>query len=108
MVGLPDTAVKESEDRVLSALMNTGLRRPEMHTTINLAPGDLRKEGALYDLPIAIGLCVALRQVDPGRCAGLLPAWLEGAGLHAALEGAAASAASAVGRVGAGPPPPAA
>jgi len=74
MVGLPDTAVKESEDRVLSALMNTGLRRPEMHTTINLAPGDLRKEGALYDLPIAIGLAVALRQVDPARCAGLLMA----------------------------------
>lgn len=72
MVGLPDTAVKESEDRVLSALMNTGLRRPEMHTTINLAPGDLRKEGALYDLPIAIGLAVAMRHLEAKQCEGLL------------------------------------
>lgn len=72
IVGLPDAAVKESEDRVLSALGNTGLRRPETHTTINLAPGDLRKEGALYDLPIAIGLVGALGRLDLGRCKGLV------------------------------------
>lgn len=71
IVGLPDAAVKESEDRVLSAMANTGLPRPETHTTVNLAPGDLRKEGALYDLPIAIGLVTALGRLDPARCAGL-------------------------------------
>lgn len=72
IVGLPDAAVKESEDRVLSALANTGLLRPETHTTVNLAPGDLRKEGALYDLPIAIGLVGALGRLDLARCEGLV------------------------------------
>jgi len=72
IVGLPDAAVKESEDRVLSAMANTGLHRPDTHTTVNLAPGDLRKEGALYDLPIAIGLVTALGRLDPARCAGLV------------------------------------
>ena len=59
IVGLPDKGVKESEDRVLSALQNTGLRGYETKTTINLAPGDLRKEGSMYDLPIAIGMAAA-------------------------------------------------
>ena len=51
MVGLPDAAVKESLDRVASALTNTGFQMPSTRTTINLAPGDLRKEGPFYDLP---------------------------------------------------------
>lgn len=72
IVGLPDAAVKESEDRVLSAMANTGLARPETHTTVNLAPGDLRKEGALYDLPIAIGLAAALGRLDLARCEGMV------------------------------------
>ncbi len=59
LVGLPDAAVKESDDRVFSALSNSGFRMPRTRTTINLAPGDLRKEGALYDLPIALGILVA-------------------------------------------------
>ncbi len=59
LVGLPDAAVKESEDRVFSALSNSGFRMPRTRTTINLAPGGLRKEGALYDLPIALGILVA-------------------------------------------------
>jgi len=63
LVGLPDTAVKESQDRVFSALSNSGLRMPRTRTTINLAPGDLRKEGAIYDLPIAIGILVATGQL---------------------------------------------
>ena len=74
LVGLPDAAVKESEDRVLSALANTGLRVPETRTTINLAPGDLRKEGATYDLPIALGLVLAQGRLSPDRCAGLVMA----------------------------------
>ncbi len=72
LVGLPDTAVKESRDRVLSALANTGLRTPESRTTINLAPGDLRKEGSTYDLPLALGLAIALGVIRPERCAGLV------------------------------------
>ncbi|MBM3826146.1 MAG: YifB family Mg chelatase-like AAA ATPase [Verrucomicrobia bacterium] len=67
LVGLPDAAVKESEDRVTSALQNAGLRLPETRTTINLAPGDLRKEGAFYDLPIALGLAAATGQLDRKR-----------------------------------------
>src|SRR3954462_12734007 len=63
LVGLPDAAVKESENRVFSALSNSGLRMPRTRTTINLAPGDLRKEGAIYDLPIAIGILVATGQL---------------------------------------------
>jgi magnesium chelatase family protein len=63
LVGLPDSAVKESEDRVFSALSNSALRMPKSRTTINLAPGDLRKEGAIYDLPIAIGILVATGQL---------------------------------------------
>lgn len=59
LVGLPDAAVKESDDRVFSALANSGFRPPRSRTTINLAPGGLRKEGALYDLPIALGIVIA-------------------------------------------------
>lgn len=67
IVGLPDTAVKESEDRVLSAMMNTGLRTHETKTTVNLAPGDLRKEGAMYDLPIAVGMAAATSQIPKDK-----------------------------------------
>ena len=56
IVGLPDTAVRESKDRVLTAVKNGGFRLGTFHSTVNLAPGDLKKEGVLYDLPIAIGL----------------------------------------------------
>ncbi len=64
VVGLPDTAVKESSDRVLSALVNSGFKRPFARTTVNLAPGDLRKEGPLYDLPIALGILAAMNEKD--------------------------------------------
>jgi magnesium chelatase family protein len=67
MVGLPDTAVKEASDRVASALTNSGFRRPRTRTTINLAPGGLRKEGALYDLPIALGILAATEQLHCDR-----------------------------------------
>ena len=64
MVGLPDAAVKESQNRVFSALTNSGFKMSRTRTTINLAPGDVRKEGPLYDLPIAIGLLLATRQIE--------------------------------------------
>jgi len=63
LVGLPDAAVKESDDRVFSALSNSGFKPPRTRTTINLAPGHLRKEGPFYDLPIALGILAATRQL---------------------------------------------
>lgn len=65
LVGLPDTAVKESDDRVHSALSNSGFKMPRTRTTINLAPADIRKEGPLYDLPIALGILIATEQLTP-------------------------------------------
>jgi magnesium chelatase family protein len=62
IVGLPDTAVRESKDRVLAAVRNSGFFPRDLCCTINLAPGDLRKEGPLYDLPIALGLLCALKK----------------------------------------------
>ena len=63
LVGLPDAAVKESDDRVFSALSNSGFKAPRTRTTINLAPGNLRKEGPFYDLPIALGILIATEQI---------------------------------------------
>ena len=63
LVGLPDAAVKESADRVFTALRNSGFKVPYTRTTINLAPGHVRKEGPIYDLPIALGLLVATDQL---------------------------------------------
>lgn len=63
LVGLPDAAVKESQDRVTSALVNSGFDCPRTRTTINLAPGHLRKEGPIFDLPIALGILSATSQL---------------------------------------------
>lgn len=66
IVGLPDASVKESRDRVLAAVKYAGHSKNNLRGTINLAPGDLRKEGPLYDLPIALGLLTALKAIqDP-------------------------------------------
>lgn len=58
-VGLPEGAVKESKDRVKSAIKNSGYEFPVRRITINLAPADIRKEGAAFDLPMAVGLLTA-------------------------------------------------
>jgi magnesium chelatase family protein len=63
-VGLPDTAVKESKDRVMTALSNSGFKFPMGRTTINLAPADVKKEGPSFDLPIAIGILAASEQIE--------------------------------------------
>jgi magnesium chelatase family protein len=63
IVGLPDAAVRESQDRVCTALKNSGYGIPQGRTTINLAPADVRKEGPIYDLPIAIGMLAASDQL---------------------------------------------
>ena len=62
IVGLPDAAVKESRDRVSTALVNAGFRMPDGKTTVNLAPADVRKEGPSFDLPIAMGMLAATEQ----------------------------------------------
>lgn len=63
LVGLPDSAVKESQQRIESALSNNGLKYPKRKITINMAPADIRKEGSHYDLPLAIAILAASEQV---------------------------------------------
>jgi len=63
IVGLPDTAIKESRQRITTALKNSGFRLPDRKITINLAPADLRKEGTMFDLPIALGIFIASRKL---------------------------------------------
>ena len=63
IVGLPDNAIKESQQRVNAALRNNGYKMPGKQITINLAPADIRKEGSAYDLPIALGIMAASDQL---------------------------------------------
>lgn len=73
VVGLPDAAVKESSDRVWTALVNSGYFPPKGRTTVNLAPADLKKEGPAFDLAIALGMLAADGQLAPkGRGGGSL------------------------------------
>ena len=65
IVGLPDTAVQESRERVQSAVKNAGFYYPRKRLTVNLAPASVRKEGPAYDLPIAVGVLIATNQ--PGE-----------------------------------------
>src|SRR5713101_4284629 len=64
IVGLPDAAVKESRDRVMTALINSGFNFTFGRTTINLAPADVKKEGPSFDLPIAVGMVAASEQIE--------------------------------------------
>ena len=63
LVGLPDTAVKEGYQRVVSALRQAKIDFPRRHTVVNLAPADVKKEGAAYDLPIAIGILASAGKI---------------------------------------------
>ena len=67
VVGLPDAAVKESLDRVRSAITNAGFAYPQGRVLINLAPADVRKEGPVYDLPMAVGLLMTAGVIPSGR-----------------------------------------
>ena len=67
VVGLPDTAVKESTHRVMSALSNSAFHAPLGRVVVNLAPADIRKEGPSFDLPIALGILAATEQAEPRR-----------------------------------------
>ena len=64
LVGLPDNAVKESEQRIRAAFENTGRKMSGRKVVVNLAPADLRKEGAGFDLPIAVGILAAMSEVS--------------------------------------------
>ncbi|GAB1414828.1 YifB family Mg chelatase-like AAA ATPase [Paludibacter sp.] len=63
IVGLPDNAVRESHERIASALSFVGKRLPRMQVVINMAPADIRKEGSAYDLPLAVGILAASQQI---------------------------------------------
>jgi len=72
IVGLPDKTVQESKERISTALKNSGYRSPYSkpeRILVNLAPADLKKQGSLYDLPIAIGYLLASKQIrfDPEK-----------------------------------------
>jgi magnesium chelatase family protein len=69
IVGLPEAAVRESKDRVRSALRNSGYEYPRGKLTVNLAPADVKKEGSAYDLPIAVGMLAATGQIPRDRLA---------------------------------------
>ena len=71
-VGLPDAAVRESRDRVRAAIKNAGFTFPTAHITVSLAPAGMRKEGPVYDLPIAIALLAASGQIPLGAADGLV------------------------------------
>src|SRR5262249_26081716 len=96
VVGLPDTAVKESVERVRAALSNSGYHFPKGKVIVNLAPADLRKEGPLYDLPMAVGMLMtqgviaAAARPRPESKTGLSRA---ASGKLAAIEARAAVAA---------------
>lgn len=64
IVGLPDTAIKESSKRIRTALKNSGVHLPTKRITVNLAPADLKKEGTLFDLPIAVGILLAVQMIE--------------------------------------------
>jgi magnesium chelatase family protein len=67
LVGLPDNAVKESQQRIYTALATNDFRRPGKKVVINMAPADIKKEGAAYDLPLAVGLLAATGQIEPEK-----------------------------------------
>ena len=72
MVGLPDASVRESRDRVKSAIRNSGFEFPAHRVTVNLAPADVRKAGASFDLPIALGILAAQGIVERRHIADLV------------------------------------
>ena len=80
IVGLPDAAVKESRDRVRAAIKNSGFKFPTGRITVNLAPADKKKEGAIYDLPIMLSILLASEQIktDVSHCAILGELSLDG------------------------------
>lgn len=67
LVGLPDVAVRESHERIISAFQVSGYKFPRSRIVVNMAPADIRKEGSAYDLPLALGILAAAEEIDPER-----------------------------------------
>ena len=65
IIGLPDTSVRESKNRVMAAIVNSGKAVGTERITVNLAPADIKKEGPSFDLPIALGIMIATNQLHP-------------------------------------------
>ncbi len=74
IVGLPGGAVKEARERVSAAIVNSGFELPSRRVTVNLSPADVRKEGTAFDLPIALGLMIAIGRLEEAAVQGLLVA----------------------------------
>lgn len=72
LVGLPDSAVKESQQRIQAALKNNGYKIPVKEITVNMAPADIRKEGSAYDMTIALGILAASEQINPEKVSDYL------------------------------------
>src|SRR5690348_5036157 len=72
IVGLPSGAVKESRERVSSALVNSGFSLPSRRITVNLSPADVRKDGTGFDLPIAIGVLIAIGELPADAARGIV------------------------------------
>ena len=67
IIGLPDTAVKESAERVRCAIQQAGIEFPGKSVVINMSPADIKKEGSAYDLPLAIGILAADEKINPDK-----------------------------------------
>ncbi len=67
LVGLPDAAVKESHERIVSAVQHNGYKFPRWQIVINMAPADIRKEGSAYDLPLAVGILASAELIKPDK-----------------------------------------
>lgn len=76
VVGLPDEAVRESRERVYSAIKNSELGFPRKPITVNLAPASVRKEGPAFDLPIAVGVIITYNQVPPQATVKIQCSWV--------------------------------
>ena len=100
LIGLPDTAVRESRDRVRSAIRNSGYDLESRNVVINLAPADLRKEGNQLDLPIALGLLTAHRELSPEALAGRMACGELGLDGEVRPIGSALSIAELAGKLG--------
>ncbi len=72
IVGLPDSAIKESKERVRSAVKNLGFSFPQKRITVNLSPSNIRKQGTLYDLPITVGILTLGGYIDPEKVSGFV------------------------------------
>jgi len=95
LVGLPDKAVEESKERVRLALKNSGFSFPQKKIVVNLAPADVKKEGPVYDLPIAIGVLVAGGVIDPKEIKGIFLGELSLGGQIRPVKGVVQAAALA-------------